>query len=374
METVQIIFQFEEGGYKKISFEFNPKTIMSEVVDKLKIKASELKFENYEFYLDDKIVNQNLKLYEFHDSIIIISVRKRSYLTKCPDCEANTCFLKIENYGLHFWGCPHGHKCTKTFSRYEESQKINYGLIKCDKCHKTCREVKEMFKCLTCSKKFQRSCYFCSECNAEYEKAKGAKHNVIKYDDKNYFCLCGSEYSFYCLTCNTDFCEKCENNHKNHNIVKYDTIAPKIKSIKNELEKIRFRIAESKAHIDQILRMIEDASSILDKYYAICMDMVGKYESYNTKLKNYHVISNINFLETSNKIVLNDLNEFMKGDNNKEDYLSKCEKLFDIVYKERGNFTGKNNVNTSQKIEVSTQASKNYINQKEEPKNGKFYK
>ena len=125
METVQIIFQFEEGGYKKISFEFNPKTIMSEVVDKLKIKASELKFENYEFYLDDKIVNQNLKLSEFHDSIIIISVRKRSYLTKCPDCEANTCFLKIENYGLHFCGCPHGHKYTKTFFRYKKKKKIN---------------------------------------------------------------------------------------------------------------------------------------------------------------------------------------------------------------------------------------------------------
>ena len=74
------------------------------------------------------------------------------------------------------------------------------------------------------------------------------------------------------------------------------------------------------------------------------------------------------------KIVLNDLNEFMNGDNNKEDYLSKCEKLFDIFYKERGNFIGNNNVHTSQKIEVSTQASKNYINQKEEPKNGKFYK
>jgi len=252
---------------------------------------------------------------------------------------------------------------------------MNYGLIVCDRCQKTRKEVKEMFKCLTCSKNFQRSCYFCSECNAQFEEKnkdnKGVKHNVIKYDDKNYYCLDGSEYSCYCTTCGIDLCEKCEINHKNekHITVKYDKISPKIESLKNVLKKIKVKIEESKAHIEQILKMIDRASSTLDKYYAICMDIIGKCESYNMKLKNFHIIKNLEYLENSNKIVLEDLNEFMKGDNSKKDYLRKCEKLFDIFYKERGNF------NNSIKIDSSTQDNKNNLNKssKGDPKNGKFY-
>ena len=76
--------------------------------------------------------------------------------------------------------------------------------------------------------------------------------------------------------------------------------------------------------------MIEGASSTFNKYYDICMDIIGKCESSNMKLKNYHIIKNLEYLENSNKIVLEDLNEFMKGDNSKKDYLKKCEKLFDI--------------------------------------------
>ena len=375
MESVQVIFQFEEGGYAPINIQSSPNSKMSEVIEKFKNKAYQLNFDNYEFYFNDKIVNQNFKLSHFRSTIIIIYVRKRSLFTKCPDCEANTCFVKIEDYGLNFWGCPYGHRCTKTFSRYEESQKINYGLIVCDRCQKTRKEVKEMFKCLTCSKNFQRSCYFCSECNAQFEEKskdnKGVKHNVIKYDDKNYYCLDGSEYSSYCITCETDLCEKCEIIHKNekHTTMKYDKISPKIESLKNVLKKIKVKIEESKAHIEQILKMIEGASSTLDKYYAICMDIIGKCESYNMKLKNFHIIKNLEYLENSNKIVLEDLNEFMKGDNSKNDYLRKCEKLFDIFYKERGNF------NNAIKIDSSTQGNKNNLNKssKVDSKNGKFY-
>ena len=272
MESVQVIFQFEEGGYAPINIQSSPNSKMSEVIEKFKNKAYQLNFDNYEFYFNDKKVNQNSKLSHFRSTIIIISVRKRSYLTKCPVCEANTCFVKIEDYGLNFWGCPYGHRCTKTFSRYEESQKINYGLIVCDRCQKTRKEVKEMFKCLTCSKNFQRSCYFCSECNAQFEEKnkdnKGVKHNVIKYDDKNYYCLDGLEYSSYCTTCETDLCEKCEIIHKNekHITVKYDKISPKIESLKNVLKKIKVKLEESRSHIEQILKMIEGASSTLDKY------------------------------------------------------------------------------------------------------------
>ena len=389
MEQVQVLFQFEEGGYAPIFIQSNSDVKMSEVIDKFKNKASDKNFKDYEFYFNDKIIIQDLKLSHFQlgerssssPIIIIVSVRKRSFLTKCPNCPANTCFLKIENFGLNYYGCPNKHKSTKTFDEYEDSQKINYSKIKCDNCHRTRKEVKELIKCLTCSKKFQRSCYYCSKCNAEFEeKNPKLKHEIIKYEDKNYICLDGCEYSFYCLNCEIDLCEICEKTHKNnkHNIIKYDSITPKIKSINRELEKIKAKIDESKIHIEQILKMIEDASQTLDNYYIICKDIVGKCETYNTKLKNYHVISNLNFLEKSNQVVMDNLNELLKGDNSKKDYLSKCDILFDIFYKERGNYTGSNtnDNNNPQKIEVRTQNDRNYINRnfKEESKNGKSYK
>ena len=388
MNPVQVLFQFEEGGYSPIIIQCNSDMKMNVVIDSFKNKVNadgiNIEFNDYSFYFNDNIINLDSKLSRFQlrsssssRTLIILSVRKRSKLTKCPDCEGNTCFLKIENYGLNYYGCPYNHKFVKTFAQYEDSQKINYGQIKCGKCSKTRKEVKEMYKCLTCSKKFQRSCYFCDECDALFAKDNsGEKHKTIKYDDKNYICLDGCDYSSYCLTCKKDLCEICEKGHKNkkHDIVKYDSITPKIKLIKRELEELKGKIAESKSHIEQILRMIEDASSALDKYYIICMDIVGKYESYNTRLRNFHIINNINFIEKSNKIVMENLNELLKGENSKKDYLNKCDILFDIFYKERGNYIGSNTKdnNNPPKIEVRVQNEKNFGG--EDSKNGRANK
>ena len=388
MNQVQVLFQFEEGGYSPIIIQCTSDMKMNVVIDsfKNKVNADKIKinFNDYIFYFDDKKMSLDSTIADFQNgsnsasrSLMLISVRKRSKFIKCPDCEGNTCFLKIENYGLNYYGCPYNHKFVKTFAQYEDSQKINYGQIKCGKCSKTRKEVKEMYKCLTCSKKFQRSCYFCDECDALFAKDNsGEKHKTIKYDDKNYICLDGCDYSSYCLNCKKDLCEICEKGHKNkkHDIVKYDSITPKIKLIKRELEELKGKIAESKSHIEQILRMIEDASSALDKYYIICMDIVGKYESYNTRLRNFHIINNINFIEKSNKIVMENLNELLKGENSKKDYLNKCDILFDIFYKERGNYTGSNTKdnNNPPKIEVRVQNEKNFGG--EDSKNGRANK
>ena len=275
------------------------------IIDSFKNKVNadgiNIEFNDYNFYFNDKLIKRDLTLENFKNNsssssstLIIISVRKRSKLTKCPDCEGNnTCFLKIENYGLKFHGCPYKHDPVKTFNEYENSQKINYAQIKCDKCNGSLKERKEMFKCLDCSKEFNRPCHFCNDCNKKFrEENGGPEHKIIKYEDKNYICLDGNEFISYCLNCQIDLCEVCEKKHKSHghDINKYESIKPNIKEIKGELEEIKNRITKSKTHIEQILKMIEDASSTLDKYYLICMDIIGKYESYNQKLRNFHVI------------------------------------------------------------------------------------
>ena len=385
MNNIQAIFQFEEGGYPPFIIQCTSHMKMGAVIDSFKNKVNadgiHIEFNDYYFCFNDKTINRDLTLEKFKintssssSTLLIISVRKRSRITKCPDCECNnTCFLKIENYGLKFYGCPYNHNPVKTFAEYENSQKINYGQIKCDKCKGTLKEKKEMLKCLNCSKEFKRPCHFCNDCNKKFNEENGGdKHKTIKYDDKNYICLDGYDFISYCLTCQIDLCEICEKKHKNHDIIKYDSMKPNIKEIKRELEEIKNRIAESKAHIEQILRMLEDASTTLDNYYFICMDIIGKYESYNSKLRNFHVIKNINSLKKSNKIIIEQLDNLLIGDKSKDDYLNKCRILFDIFISERGNFINRNageNKN-QEKIEVNIQKEKNNSNENliEDPK------
>ena len=151
MELVNVAFKIEEGGYEPFIIPSSSDVKIGEVIDKYKNKIKDVDFKDYEFYFNDKIINKDLKVSHFQlisanskgPLIIIISVRKRSNITKCPDCCTNTCFLKIENFRLSYSGCPYNHKSIKSFAQYEDSQKINYEGIKCDKCSKTLKEVKE---------------------------------------------------------------------------------------------------------------------------------------------------------------------------------------------------------------------------------------
>ena len=129
----------------------------------------------------------------------------------------------------------------------------------------------------------------------------------------------------------TGFMQWLRKNHKgNHEIIKYDSITPKVKIIRNELEKIKEKTAQARNDIIQLKNMIEEAVDVLDDYYNIAMDLIEKYETYNTQLRNFHVISNINSLAESNKKVFEDLDQILIGDRSKEDYLNRCEALIDI--------------------------------------------
>ena len=349
--NVQVTFRFDYRELE-ISKLCTPKMKMQKVIEFFGNKiGKEVDIKDYLFYHKNKIINPELTISDYlkdyqkklKSNIIIISVRERTKIIKCPDCLYNTCSLEIENYGLHFYGCKYGHKIIKMLDDYEDSQRIYYDRTRCDRCRKSDMGVKELYKCLDCSKEYMRSIY-CGECKIKCEE-HFKKHKSIKYDDKNYICLDGCEYSSYCLTCKIDLCKICEEKHKNHNIIKYDDITPKIKERKRELEEIKIKINESKSIISQLMKMIDNASEILEEYYNICKDIVDKYDSYNTKLRNYHIINTINSLEKSNKVVIEDLDKLLKWENIPEIYLNKFGVLFDIHLKERSNFICKFNIN-----------------------------
>ena len=87
------------------------------------------------------------------------------------------------------------------------------------------------------------------------------------------------------------------------------------------------------------MKVIENAYKILINYHIICKDIIDKYEAYNIKSRNYHIIKNIDSLEKSNKEVIKYLNCL---EDSKESYFDKCKLLIDIYYKERKNYAGKN--------------------------------
>ena len=374
MSQVLANFEFLDGEHQDITFPCNPKKAMSNVIDLFKDKVkSEIELKDYLFYYKKKEIDPKLTVSQYQNAktIINISVRKKSKIVKCPQCVANTCFLEIENFGLHFHGCPNNHDIIKTFSQYKESQKLNFEEIICDKNGETRDEVKEMYKCLTCSSKNKASYYVCNNCLNSHISKGDQNHKPINYDLKNYFCLDNCAFSSYCEKCKIDLCLFCETQHQNHKekIIKYDDITHKIEKRKDELKEIKKKIEDSEASILQLLKVIENAYKILINYHAICKDIIDKYEAYNIKSRNYHIIKNIDSLEKSNKEVIEYLNCLITEDNSKKSYYDKCKLLIDIYYKERKNYAGKNikDNNNPQKKEDNNNNNLNSISDK---KNG----
>ena len=91
---------------------------------------------------------------------------------------------------------------------------------------------------------------------------------------------------------------------------------------------------------------------IIEKYYNIASDMIKKYETFNSKLRNYQTLKTIKYLSTSNKEIITDIENIIKG-NKVEDWIVKFTKLLEIVEKDRLVYRNKefelndNNTNTS---------------------------
>ena len=162
---------------------------------------------------------------------------------------------------------------------------------------------------------------------------------MIKYDEKYYYCKDHFKlYQSFCSTCNTNLCDSCEMNHKNnnHKVLKFEKMAPSLNPIKSKLEEIKLRIEDLKIVVDQIKNNMDGAVRIMEQYYDIAQDIISKYESFNTKFKNFQVLKTVFFLDFSNNDVLRDLIEITEGD---LDLKEKCNILIDIYKSDRNNYT-----------------------------------
>ena len=286
--------------------------------------------------------NKNIKDIE-------ITINNRNKIFKCPLCDCNNCIIKIKDYRLNFSDCCNGHEIIKLFGEYDDTQRINYQKIRCNnQCAKTQKDsLEEFHKCLKCTQLAGFSIYYCSECSNKH------KHKTIKYDEKYYYCEEHfGEFISYCTKCNCNLCEKCEKKHKNHITIKFDAMNPDLNDIKNKLERIGDKIEDLKDVVNFIKEKMDRSIEIIEKYYNIASDMIKKYETFNSKLRNYQTLKTIKYLSTSNKEIITDIENIIKG-NKVEDWIVKFTKLLEIVEKDRLVYRNKefelndNNTNTS---------------------------
>jgi len=324
------IIQVEEKSIQSIQIQCNVQNTLAQIFDKFLNKVfpganenNKIDINDYIFFINGNEIKKEQKIKDLNlgganeNKIIMITIRKRSKVMKCPICECNNCIIRINNFGLYFSDCKYKeHKCVKIFADYEASQKIDFSKIKCIQCGKTQKEdLKDFYKCLNCTMP-KCTYYLCDKHSNEHNKNRKEidKHNLIKYDEKYYYCSNHfTKFISYCETCNLNLCEtsKVEHTKKNHTIKNLDEMKPEIENTIKELEIIKMKTDKIKDQIHQLKRNLDEAVEILDKYYLISKDIIEKYKLFNTKLINYQVIKTVNYLSESNKLITQQLTNFL---------------------------------------------------------------
>ena len=204
----------------------------------------------------------------------------------CPTCGESS-IITLSDYKINLSLCGNGHETKNiTLENFKNTQKINEDEIKCDKC-KTKR-----------IDTFRQQFYFCNDCKINLcplcEASNHNKnHKIIEYEMKNYYCQKhGEKIISYCSQCKKNLCDKCEKIHKKL-MENFEEI-----EISNVYE-LRKKIDELKNEIN-IIDEFNIFLNYLEKYYEISDNFENKYKNNNNN-KNYQILSNIKYLNNSNK-------------------------------------------------------------------------
>ena len=326
--------------------------ILQKFINKVSTNGPPMTLEEFDFYYNGEKFDKNSTIIKLKDNDdlkeIEFTFNIKSKITKCPECDCNDAVLYIKNYRLNFYGCIYDHEISKIFDRYESTQNIEYDKIICknNKCGKTQNdEILNFKKCLSCKKLTGNTTYYCQKCSLEHPKS----HKMIDYDEKYYYCEHHFKlYNSYCSKCKYNLCPDCKSSPckkgNNHNIIKYEEKIPDIKNIKNKLDEIKEKIFDLKIIVDQIKNNMDGAVKIIEKYYDMAQDIIGKYELFNIKNKNYQILKTMNLLDETNKDIMKDLDNIINNDNN---WKKKCCILIDIYEGDRGDYTRGMKINNS---------------------------
>ena len=212
----------------------------------------------------------------------------------CPKCK-EPCLIGLDNYRIKLYDCINGH-ITKDIkiTEFDNTQKVNLSQIVCDKCkikNKGNCPKDDFYKCVTCK---QNLCLLC-------KPNHNSKHNVIRYDQKNYICLKHNDSLInYCQQCKKNICFACEE-HKDHKTIFLGDLKPDIEAKKGILEEFKSMKESINLKVQEIIKQLNHFVEIINIYYNINNAILNNF---NVQNRNYQNLENINNIDSNNIIFL----------------------------------------------------------------------
>ena len=219
----------------------------------------------------------------------------------CPTC-GESCIVTFSGYKLNLTSCDNGHEMKNIlFQNFKDSQKINEGQIKCNKCGNNKENT------------FEHKFYICHNCKINLCPLCETKHNrahkIFDYESKK--CMCkihGEKMISFCNQCKKNLCDLCTLEHdKNHKIIYHREIIDNSKI--TNLKELRNKIDELKNEINNLINDLNLLLNNLEIYYNINNNMV---KNFNVNNKNFQILSNMKNLNDFNNEIIKNINDIIK--------------------------------------------------------------
>ena len=307
---------------KEKDFEENEKEINN--INNLEMSILSFNQKNLEDENNEE--EQNLDLFQ-EDELMLKNIKVGSKV-RCPieNCFENCIVMINPNFFEVSFDCGKHNGKLDIIKYVQDSGISKDNKEQCFKCKLTYEKIKQnednkiLYKCY-CGNNI---CKKCKQAHLDENIKDKNSHNMIDFKYKDYKCCCsnkGKKYNSFCLSCKTNLCQLCFENHKDHEKINFGELA----NITDEKKKMLIQnIKKQKTKIDKFNEIIDDwykkVKIIIDKYkkrlelyYQINLIIINRYNSntnYYEEIKNTDYLR-IDFDENFNNLI-NSENDFLK--------------------------------------------------------------
>ena len=227
----------------------------------------------------------------------------------CPMCNTTAIIDKNDKneLSLNILNCNNFHSLKNInfdiYNTYSSHNLQNTDSLKCDICNTLKKQLTKpdnKFYICSCGIKLCSGCY-----KTHIEEG----HHKIEYENRNYLCLVhNKKFVSYCLDCNTNLCEDCEDWHENHENIGFCQVKP----INDQVDKLSQEINKQKMELKDFVEnmkktfndIIKTVENYLNNFIKIDNTFINKF---NSGYWNYQLLRNL----TNQKLFKNKMINFM---------------------------------------------------------------
>ena len=271
-------------------------------------------------------------------------------LLKCPICK-KICLMNINKDKLLFsFECTNNHKNYKSKNKFKKCRTNGNDSI---------YSFPSDFSDLNLSKEYNINLNKINNKDNNTSKLTNVTIQKLYITEKDYICQIHSNYKYqsYCFECKKNLCEKCEEEHLNHNQIKLNSIKPNDKEVslckknikKNEatllnlIEYLQTWKKEFDKRLSTLIKIMENIFNLKDF-------IINNYDPKQNN-QNYNYIQNFNNIKTLD-FIFPDMKSFSEEKDFKQ--------------------TGYNIINTVYNIQKKIEENRKNINLFNESKNNKL--